>query len=132
MPSDLLDPLFLSKEWVLQIHQHQISRYGGGRGVRDLAALDAAVSMARQTYGGRFVHRDHFEMASAYAFHISEGQPFVDGNKRTGMASSLLFLKMNGIEVVANQYAYEALMRRVSKQQANKADVAMFLRAAFG
>jgi len=31
-------------------------------------------------------------MAAAYAFHIPENQPFVDGNKRT----ALVFLDING------------------------------------
>ena len=35
-------------------------------------------------------------MAAAYAFHISQNHPFVDGNKRTALASALVFLEMNG------------------------------------
>ncbi len=31
-------------------------------------------------------------MAAAYAFHVAENQPFVDGNKRTAMACAILFL----------------------------------------
>ena len=38
-------------------------------------------------------------MAAAYAFHIAENQPFVDGNKRTALASALLFLDFNEIEI---------------------------------
>jgi len=37
--------------------------------------------------------------ASAYAFHIAKNHPFVDGNKRTGLASSLVFLELNGISL---------------------------------
>jgi death-on-curing protein len=38
-------------------------------------------------------------MAGAYAFHIAEGQPFVDGNKRTGLNAALVFLEINGWSV---------------------------------
>ena len=39
-------------------------------------------------------------MAAAYAFHIAQNQPFLDGNKRVGLNACLLFLALNGWEVV--------------------------------
>lgn len=36
--------------------------------------------MPASTFDGVYLHSDLFEMAAAYAFHIAEGQPFVDGN----------------------------------------------------
>jgi death-on-curing protein len=47
--------------------------------------------MAQASFGGEYVHKTVFEMAAAYAFHIAENQPFVDGNKRTALASALVF-----------------------------------------
>lgn len=38
-------------------------------------------------------------MAAAYAFHIAENQPFVDGNKRTALNAALVFLDLNGFIV---------------------------------
>ncbi len=37
-------------------------------------------------------------MAAAYAFHVAQNQPFLDGNKRTGLLSAIVFLDLNGIE----------------------------------
>ena len=54
----------------------------------------------RATFGGEYLHSDLFSMAAAYAFHIAESQAFVDGNKRTGLNAALVFLLMNGLEVV--------------------------------
>jgi death-on-curing protein len=54
----------------------------------------------RATFGGEFLHPDVFSMAAAYAFHIAESQAFVDGNKRAGLNAALVFLLMNGWEVV--------------------------------
>jgi death-on-curing protein len=76
-----------------------LARYGGGGGIRDAGALDSAVAMPRATFGGEFVHKDLHAMAAAYAFHIAQNQPFVDGNKRTGLAAALVFLDLNGVEV---------------------------------
>ncbi len=36
-------------------------------------------------------------MAAAYAFHLCQNHPFVDGNKRVALASALVFLDLNGI-----------------------------------
>jgi len=33
-------------------------------------------------------------MAAADAFHIAQNQPFVDGNKRTGLTAALVFLDL--------------------------------------
>ena len=40
-------------------------------------------------------------MAAAYAFHIAQNQPFVDGNKRAAFAAIIVFLELNGFELVA-------------------------------
>ena len=55
--------------------------------------------MPEASFGGEWMHRDPYEMAAAYAFHISQDQPFVDGNKRTGLACALVFLELNGVSL---------------------------------
>lgn len=35
-------------------------------------------------------------MAAAYAFHIAENQPFLDGNKRTALSAAMVFLMDHG------------------------------------
>ena len=50
----------------------------------------------RVTFGGQFAHEDIHAMAAAYAFHIAQNQPFVDGNKRTGLLAAIVFLDING------------------------------------
>jgi death-on-curing protein len=92
-------PEFLLVEDVLFLHEQQLSRYGGSPGVRDMALLESAVATPQATFDGEFLHKDLFTMAAAYAFHIAENQPFVDGNKRTGLAAALVFLDLNGIQI---------------------------------
>jgi death-on-curing protein len=93
------EPVFLDVEDVLLIHQGQLGSYGGAAGVRDEGLLESAVAMPRATAGGEFVHEDVYAMAAAYAFHIAQNQPFVDGNKRTGLLAALVFLDLNGVAV---------------------------------
>ena len=95
----MIAPDFLSLEDVLQAHQEVIEHYGGLDGLRDQALLESAIAVPQASFGGELVHEDLFAMAAAYAFHISQNQPFLDGNKRTGLAAALLFLKLNEIAV---------------------------------
>lgn len=102
----MTEPDFLTVEDVLVIHEEQLARYGVGAGVRDPGALDSAVATPRATFDGQLVHEDLFAMAAAYAFHIAQNQPFVDGNKRTGLAAALVFLDLNGVTVVDPTASY--------------------------
>ena len=93
------DPDFLSLDDVLLIHEQQLQKYGGSSGIRDQGLLESAIAQPSAGFGGAYLHGSLFEMAAAYAFHISENQPFIDGNKRTALASALLFLDFNEIEI---------------------------------
>jgi len=77
----MTEPEFLTLEDVLLIHDEQIEVYGGIQGIRDPGLLESAVMTAQASFGGEYLHQNIFEMAAAYAFHIAENQPFLDGNK---------------------------------------------------
>ena len=70
-----MGPLFLTLAEVIDIHNDQIKRYGGDTGARDLDLLESAISVPQSSFGGLLLHSSLFEMAAAYAFHISENQP---------------------------------------------------------
>ncbi len=89
----------LTLEDVLELHEMQLESYGGATGIRASDLLESAVMTPQASFGGQYVHNGIFEMAAAYAFHIAENQPFVDGNKRTALASALVFLDWHEIEI---------------------------------
>jgi len=123
------DIIFLYLDEVVEIHRDQIQRCGGLQGVRDAGLLESAVAMPRTMFRGSYLHRDIFEMAAAYLFHIVENHPFFDGNKRTGAVAAIVFLKLNGIELKADESAFEDLIIEVAEGTADKTTVAAFLRA---
>src|SRR5438105_60286 len=90
---------FLTLDEVLEIHSDQIDRYGGAHGIRDLNLLQSAIAMPQSGFGEQYLHESVFAMAAAYLFHITQNHPFVDGNKRTGLASALVFLELNNISI---------------------------------
>jgi death on curing protein len=124
--------LFLTIEEALFIHTDQIDRYGGSFGVRDVGLLESAIAMAQTQFGGEFVHLDIYEMAACYLFHIAKNHPFLDGNKRTGLACALVFLDINGIEPdIENDSLFEHVLDVVNNR-ADKHRIAEVFRSASG
>ena len=118
---------FLTLDEVLALHADQIERYGGHAGVRDRGLLSSAVGMAEVSFEGEFLHGSIHEMAAAYLFHICKNHPFLDGNKRTALASCLAFLWINDLEVVAEPTDIAELVLGVAGGKTGKAQVAVYL-----
>jgi death-on-curing protein len=109
---------------VLIIAQDQIRRYGGTYGVRDQALLSSALAMPSAAFEGKYLHGDTYLQAAAYAFHICQNHPFVDGNKRTALAAALVFLALNGIELVDPEEELYDMMVGVTQRDKDKAQIA--------
>ena len=105
-----MDPLFLTLDEILSLHEDQIRRYGGADGLRDLSLLQSALGTVSATFDGAFLQETLFEMAAAYLFHICRKHPFIDGNKRTAAIAALTFLLMNSIEIAADEDEFFALV----------------------
>lgn len=121
---------FLPDEIVQAIHDDQIRLYGGSYGVRDADLLASALHMPKATFDGHFLHASIFEMAAAYGFHLSQNQPFIDGNKRVAGMTMLTFLKFNGLEPIVSEMAYYQAMMAVANNEMSKEDLAVWLRGA--
>ena len=122
------EPEFLTLDEILEIHDDQIQHYGGDVGIRDRGLLESAVAMPQQSFGGQYLHRDIFEMAAAYAFHVAESQAFVDGNKRTGLAAAYMFLALTGFRLIEqDDRLYEAMIA-IGTRRLDKAGLAQLLR----
>ena len=117
---------FLNLDDVLHIHQNQITLYGGDPAVRDMGLLASAIAQPQASYAGEFLHKDLFEMAAAYLFHIVKNHPFVDGNKRTGAVSALAFLDLNEVEVQADEQRLFDTTLAVAQGHMGKPEVARF------
>jgi len=112
-----------------EIHADQIERYGGSPGIRDITLLQSAIAMPAAGFGGQYLHSDLFEMAAAYLFHIVKDHPFVDGNKRVGIASALVFLELNGVGMKATNDSLVEMVLAVVEHKMAKAGIAEFFRA---
>ena len=123
------NPRFLTNELVVTIHEDQIKTYGGGLGVRDVGLLQSALAQPRATFGGEWLHPTLFDMAAAYLFHLVENHPFLDGNKRVGTATAIVFLELNRIEINVDEMELAAFVLEVAQGRINKPAIAEFLRS---
>jgi death-on-curing protein len=123
------EPVFLSVEDVIVLHDEQLVRFGGAAGIRDQSLLESAVGMPQATFGGEYLHGDLFAMAAAYAFHIAQNQCFMDGNKRTGLLSALVFLDLNGIVIADSEGRLYQAMIDIAERAMDKSGLADLLRA---
>lgn len=105
------EPEYVTEQELLELHGHALALYGGGRGIRDAAALESCLAQPiMDVFGTRRFPALH-DKAAAYAFFIVRNHPFVDGNKRTAFLAALHFLLKNGIVPVLDQdEAYSILI----------------------
>jgi death on curing protein len=125
------EPEFLTREIVDAIHEDQIDGFGGLHGIRDENALESAIAAAQNVY--HYGGGDIYEVAAAYAYHLAESQAYFDGNKRTGVQASLVFLEGCGIDTgpLPEQQTYD-LMIRIATHHAGRGDLADYLRSELG
>lgn len=123
---------FVTLEQVHLLHERSLREHGGSAGVRDHGLIESALSSAQNAfyYGGG----DESEVAAAYAFHLAESQAFIDGNKRTGLATAFYFLAKCGHVFrpsPANQITLYEAMIALAKHELDKPGLAAVLRKLF-
>ena len=122
------DPDFLTLAEIIETHSSQIELYGGTQGIRDMRLLQSALTQPEASFGGAWLHEDLYEMAAAYAFHICQNHPFLDGNKRTALGSAFMFLEINGITFIDPKQKLTEVILEMSEGKLSKKEFAEILR----
>ncbi len=102
------EPEWLDTGIVLDFHAEQLALFGGADGVRDIGLLESA--LARPINKFAYGEADLAVLAAAYGFGIARNHPFVDGNKRTALASMIVFLGLNRLDLDAPPEAATAIV----------------------
>jgi death on curing protein len=104
-----------------------LSRYGGGSGLRDLGLLESALN--RPLWSHEFdKEADLRQFGAGYAFGIVKNHPFVDGNKRLGYVTACTFLRYNGWHVAASQADAVRVMLALAGGDLSEEQLAVWLR----
>lgn len=89
----------LTKSQVLHLHQDIIDVSGGSSEIRDEGLLDSALNAPFQTFEGTDLYPTILEKAARLGYGLIKNHPFVDGNKRIGTHTMLVFLAINHMEL---------------------------------
>jgi len=87
---------YLTIDQVIELHDRVLSEHGGAAGIRSHHGLAYAVAAPQQTAFGEDAYPTLADRAAALGFFITMNHPFLDGNKRTGLAALETFLELNG------------------------------------
>ena len=93
------EPRWVPRLIIEAVHLDQIREHGGLIGIRDENALESALARARQRWTYE-PESDLARLAVDYAFGICSSHPFRDGNKRISFLAAVIFLGLNGFDLI--------------------------------
>jgi death on curing protein len=124
-PEDCFHPTI---EIVREIHEEAVKIFGGLHGIRDEALLASAVFAPQSSFGGKSPYVDLIDIAAAYLFYLCRNHPLLDGNKRTAMATTVVFLRLNGFDPAADGDDWEQLLLDVAASKIDREQTTRRLR----
>ncbi len=122
------EPRWLTETILMMIHAQQVERYGGAHGILDPNVVRSALArpINRWAYDQ---DADLADLAASYLVGFARSQGFNDGNKRTGLATALVFLRLNGHVLHVPGEELYALTMKVANNEADDGIVAAYLRS---
>jgi len=119
------EPRWLEIDIVIDFHAEQLALFGGPDGIRDRGLLESA--LARPINKFAYGETDLAALAAAYGFGIARNHPFVDGNKRTALASMIVFLNLNRLDLEAPEEAVTAIVLAMAAGEVGEDVVARWI-----
>jgi death-on-curing protein len=108
------------------VHEEQLAEHGGAPGLRDAGLFESA--LARPQHLAAHGSPDAADLAASYGWGLARNHPFVDGNKRTAFVAALLFLALNGLDLVADDGECVLTMLAVAAGELSEPAFAAWLR----
>jgi death-on-curing protein len=120
------EPVWLTADLVIAIHERQLRRFGGPAGMRDVGALESALGRAQNRWA--YENGDLAQLAAAYAFDIARNHPFIEGNKRAALLSLVTFLGLNDVDFIADEAEAVVIIRDLAAGLVDEAGIARWIR----
>lgn len=124
----IAEPRWITYQVLHLLYQRQMELFGGQAGVLDSNVVQSALARAQNIY--HYVpEADIFDLAATYLCGFAQRQGFTDGNKRIGVATSLVFLRVNGAPLHVPSPELYALAMQAANNEVDEAGVAAWMRA---
>jgi death-on-curing protein len=122
------EPKWITPRITHALHDRQLAEHGGQSGLRDEGLLLSALARPQQLLSYGSPPPDLCALAAAYAYGIAKNHPFLDGNKRTAFVAYRLFLRWNGLKLLAEKTERYVTMFNLAAGDLSEADFAAWLR----
>lgn len=117
----------LSKEQVILLHKRLIETTGGSDGIRDIGMLDSALANPFQSFENKELYPSVQAKAAQLCFGIVKNHPMIDGNKRLGAHVMLVFLALNGYELVYTQQELSVVILDLASGKMDADDILQWI-----
>lgn len=117
---------WVDKRALMLLHDESLAAHGGTTGIRDEELLDAA--LARPVSVAAEGSPDYATLAACYAVDLASHHPFLDGNSRTALLATGLFLHLNGYKLTATPEEAKYTMIALSAGEEDEITFAGWLR----
>ena len=110
------------------IHNILIDKFGGSKGIRDIASLQAALARPYATFDQKDLYPTSIDKASALFESIIINHPFVDGNKRISYVLMRIILLHDNLDIVASQSEKYNFVISASKGESRYDEIKQWLK----
>lgn len=118
---------YLELSEILQLNVAVIADFGGIQGIRDLSRLKSLVESPKQNIFGQEQYKTIHEKAVAYLRNCISDHPFLDGNKRTAVTCSAIFLSLNNVRLTASPKELEDFAVKIAVDHLSVEQIADWL-----
>jgi death-on-curing protein len=122
----MTEPLWLTRDIVIAIHDEQLVIHGGASGLRDEGMLESALDRPRNKWS--YESAELPELAASYEFGIARNHPFIDGNKRTSLLALYTFLGINDVEFIVPEAEAAAIILSLAAGEVSEESLTRWIR----
>jgi len=119
-------PEWLNASDVMYFHQLLVDEHGGLHGIRDEGALESTLARPIHLLNYKPQTALH-ELAASYGFGVVKNHVFNDGNKRISLAVIDIFLRINGMQLDAEEVDAVCVIKDVATDAMSETDLANWI-----
>ena len=120
------EPVWLTPEIVIAIHEMQLAEHGGPAGIRDMGMLESALGRPQNKFA--YGETDLVVLAAAYGFGVARNHPFIDGNKRTSLLVIYTFLGINDVDFIVPEAEFATIILDLAAGEVSEESLARWIR----